>query len=147
MPTRRAVLLALPLLLAGPAVAADLARFRWQNRLLLVSAPEAADPDLAAQRAIVATHADALRDRDMVTVEVVGDFVRIDGAVTPMDAATLRAHYRLDVGAFTALLIGKDGGTKLRQSKPLTADQLFPTIDAMPMRRQEMRERGQEAWR
>jgi hypothetical protein len=37
--------------------------------------------------------------------------------------------------------VGKDGGEKLSSSKPLAAEKLFATIDAMPMRRDEMQRR------
>ncbi|NJL13025.1 MAG: DUF4174 domain-containing protein [Microscillaceae bacterium] len=40
--------------------------------------------------------------------------------------------------AFTLLLIGKDGGEKLRSPEALPPSQLFALIDAMPMRRREI---------
>jgi hypothetical protein len=39
---------------------------------------------------------------------------------------------------FTVVLVGKDTTEKLRQNEVLTAEALFETIDAMPMRQQEM---------
>jgi hypothetical protein len=36
------------------------------------------------------------------------------------------------------LLIGKDGGVKLRSSEPVSVKDIFGLIDSMPMRRQEM---------
>ncbi len=41
--------------------------------------------------------------------------------------------------AFTALLVGKDGGDKLTSTEPLTLQKLYGTIDAMPMRRSEIK--------
>jgi len=40
------------------------------------------------------------------------------------------------------ILIGKDGGIKRRWTGLLNVDDLFQTIDAMPMRQYEMRTRG-----
>ena len=40
---------------------------------------------------------------------------------------------------FEVILIGLDGGVKLRQTKLLTLDKLFTLIDGMPMRRQELK--------
>jgi len=37
------------------------------------------------------------------------------------------------------LLIGKDGGVKLKSDAPISNEKLFETIDAMPMRQREMR--------
>lgn len=46
------------------------------------------------------------------------------------------------IGGFTILLIGKDGGEKLRSHQPVTTTKLFNIIDAMPMRKEEMRHQG-----
>lgn len=40
---------------------------------------------------------------------------------------------------YMAWLIGKDGGIKQTFKKPVSASDLFKTIDGMPMRRQEMK--------
>lgn len=41
--------------------------------------------------------------------------------------------------AFTFILVGRDGGEKLRSSEVVSAEKLFRLIDAMPMRKDEMR--------
>ena len=41
--------------------------------------------------------------------------------------------------AFTFILIGRDGGEKYRSVTPVMAARLFGQIDAMPMRRSEVR--------
>lgn len=41
--------------------------------------------------------------------------------------------------AFTIILIGKDGGEKLRFDSVLSTKKLFAAIDAMPMRKAEMK--------
>lgn len=40
---------------------------------------------------------------------------------------------------FTFLLVGKDGSEKFRATEMVTRQKLFATIDAMPMRKQEMK--------
>ncbi|WP_161597124.1 DUF4174 domain-containing protein [Dyadobacter flavalbus] len=40
--------------------------------------------------------------------------------------------------AFTFILIGRDGGEKLRSNEMVKTNQLFGLIDAMPMRKREM---------
>ena len=48
--------------------------------------------------------------------------------------------WHIDTAAsFTFLLIGKDGGEKLRSATLVTAEKLFAIIDAMPMRKAEMK--------
>lgn len=53
----------------------------------------------------------------------------------------LRRKFHVAEGAFTVVLIGKDGGEKLRSTKPIDVEELNATIDAMPMRKSEMKER------
>jgi hypothetical protein len=55
--------------------------------------------------------------------------------------AVFRQYYGVKPGEATILLIGKDGGVKLRrETEILGCRELFATIDVMPMRRREMRE-------
>jgi hypothetical protein len=135
-----AMTIALPLLaaattllgasLAAAAPADPLARHRWSDRLLVLSAPRADDGRLAAQRRIVEAARSGARERDLVVVEAVGG-----GG----EAAAIRARLGLPPGSFRAVLVGKDGGAKLTSPEPIAAETLFETIDAMPMRRQEAR--------
>jgi hypothetical protein len=56
------------------------------------------------------------------------------------EGATLRR--RFGGTRFRAILVGKDGEEKISSDLPLDRDALLPTIDAMPMRRQEMRRKS-----
>jgi len=120
------------LLGVGAAQAADnpLERYRWSVRVLVVSAQSADDPNLAAQRAILARARPGLAERDLVVLEAVGN--------TP-EAKRLRGSLRLPADGFRVVLVGKDGEAKRVESAPLAAGALFETIDVMPMRREEKR--------
>lgn len=107
-----------------------LSRYRWTSRVLVISAPSASDPSAQAQRAIAAAVAQAMDERDLVTVEAFGDTA---------SAKALRRKLDVPGNAFRAVLVGKDGGAKIVSADPITASTLFSTIDAMPMRRDEMR--------
>lgn len=51
--------------------------------------------------------------------------------------------WKIDSSAsFVFLLVGKDGGEKLRSDSVVSAEKLFSVIDAMPMRKQEMKRRN-----
>ncbi|MCK8456780.1 MULTISPECIES: DUF4174 domain-containing protein [Sphingomonas] len=103
---------------------------KWERRVLIVAAPSEQDTLLAEQRRILVSWKANSDDRDLTIVEVIGDRVRGAGDT----AASIRRKYRLP-SPFTAILIGKDGGEKLRSAKPFPAAVLEQTIDAMPMRR------------
>ena len=53
----------------------------------------------------------------------------------------LRVEYLTGADEFAVVLIGRDGGEKLRRASPISAEELFATIDEMPMRRRELRDR------
>lgn len=123
-------LLALSLVAAAPP---SLSAMKWEKRVLLIAAPGEQDPLLQQQRRIMRRWTAAAAERDLAVVEIVGNDVT--GASDT--SASLRERFRLPRDGFSALLIGKDGGTKLRRTHPIAAADLEETIDAMPMRRQE----------
>ncbi|HEY0780730.1 MAG TPA: DUF4174 domain-containing protein [Gemmatirosa sp.] len=123
----------------------DLARYRDRKRVLLLFASVAADPSLAAEDAALRTRAAGVEDRDLVVVRVLetGTSTADGQPLGTGDAAALRRRLRVEAGRFTAVLVGKDGHVAMRSHEPVVAGKLFPTIDAMPMRREEMRRRGE----
>ena len=118
---------------------------RWRHRLLLVFAIRPADPDVAAQQEALAAQPAALDDRDLVVATLFDEADGVGGGqpITSAQTASLRARYGVASGAFTVLLIGKDGGVKLRAERPIGVDAIAGLIDTMPMRQAEMREREQ----
>ncbi len=125
---------------------ATMEAYRWENRPLVVFAPDSDHPIVAAQRDQLEGQLGALRERDIVVIEVIGRDTTIDGESTSaLEADTLRQRYRVNGDEAAALLIGKDGGVKIRQPGAISADRLFETIDAMPMRRREMQEQAQDS--
>ena len=127
-------------LAAQPAQA--MSGYRWKYRPVVVLAGADADAALAEQRRIFAVNRSGLAERDIVVIWVIGDKVRAELRPGPgMTAAQLRARFGAPETGFRVALVGKDGGTKLTQSKPLSAGMLFSTIDSMPMRRNEVSRR------
>ena len=127
----------MPLILAAPAAlaVASIDAYRNHARLLIVFAPTAADAALAQQQQ--SADVAAFAARDVRIVEVVGDTVK--GATDA--AATLRRRFGVDAAGFRLILVGKDGHVALDSATPVPAARIDATIDAMPMRQQEMRRR------
>ena len=54
-------------------------------------------------------------------------------------ASELNKEYKIKPGTFIVILVGKDGSEKHRSVTVLQPQKLFTIIDAMPMRRSEMK--------
>ncbi len=118
----------------------DLSQHQWRHRLLFLIAPLADDPDLAAQQRDLALRADALLDRGIRLFQLLPDQGFLGEAA--LSAEAVRAlRQQLDVTAADRLviLIGKDGGIKRRGELDTDLREILLQIDAMPMRRDEMR--------
>lgn len=114
-----------------------------KKRPLLVFAPEPDSLVARNQRIALAGAGQDFRDRDMVHVEVLGDAVWIDLAKSSSaDADQLRARYRISESEKAVLLVGKDGGVKLRSDRVIEPHDLYGLIDTMPLRQREMRQGG-----
>ena len=115
-----------------PAEARDapLAGYRWKNRVLVVVAPSRQDDKLVAQRRIFEQNAKGMAERQIVLIEAAGDDPR---------ARDIRRQLSIGDNSFKVVLVGKDGNAAVASAKPLTAEELFGRVDAMPMRRDEMR--------
>ena len=119
--------------LIGMAMAAaPLAQFVGAARVFVVSAPTASDPKLLLQDHDLASFSAEMDDRDLVVVHVIGDQVG-DTRADRLDAAIVRRAAGLVTARFGVVLIGKDGGVKLRSDVPIAVGELFRVIDAMPM--------------
>lgn len=126
--------------MAGNENQNPLARFKWQNRFLLVFAPSAGyAPGLAQIKELQPATAGFV-ERDLLLIRVYGNKV---AGPTNKDllAADLRQAFGIAPGAFTIILIGKDGGEKYRNTQVTKSATIFRIIDAMPMRQQEMQQK------
>jgi Domain of unknown function (DUF4174) len=110
-----------------------LSRYRWTARVLVLLAADPENPDLAEQKRQIECLKDGAAERDLVIVQL---------PAGSAEAKVLRMQLGLGNEPFQAVLVGKDGGAKLRATKPITAPELMATIDAMPMRQDEMRRRA-----
>lgn len=123
---------------------ADLTGFQWQNRLLLIFAPTESDPDYIAIEKNLTDSILELKDRDVVVIRVFKEsHSRIGEQVMPSkDALKLYHRFKAQTDRITAVLIGKDGGVKLVREYQVNLAEIFTLIDSMPMRQQEIRQKG-----
>lgn len=117
----------------------DLADYVGKHRVLLVFAPSADDAEYARFCSLWEEQTEGVLDRDLLLVEVFQNGAsRVGAARLPAGAApSLRERFDVRPGQTEFVLLGKDGGVKLRRPT-LPMPELFAVIDAMPMRRAEM---------
>ena len=123
----------------------DLNQFQWKNRLLLIFAPQEGDAFAQALQNEILTHPDEISERDLVVFSVfeTGPSYMETTRIDPQTAAAIRTKFAAPLGQFTCILVGKDGGVKLKRHAPVKLEEIFGLIDAMPMRREEMRKKSQ----
>jgi hypothetical protein len=114
---------------------------QWRDRVLLVFAPSEQFPAYQQHRQQWASVTADRVERQLKLVEVLATGTsRVDGQ--PMSVASanqLRTQFGIAPSDFAIVLIGKDGTEKQRETSPIAPIEIFRTIDAMPMRQQEMR--------
>ncbi len=145
--------LATVLLLTAPTMSLSaqtqtntLAALRDHARPLLIFAG-ANDARAEQQYGDVTNHARQAMERDIRVVMLTPMTILRDGPVSPEahvsteEQTRLRRRFHIAPDDFTVILIGKDGGEKLRSSTPIPWNKLAVTIDAMPMRQAEMQSR------
>ena len=64
-------------------------------------------------------------------------------ALDRQTADSVRNQFDIAKSKFTLVLVGKDGGVKLRRDGHVKMADIFDLIDSMPMRQNEMRQRKQ----
>ncbi len=113
---------------AGFGLMAAIAAAKPPDRLVVVVA-RPGDPRINQQHAALERAGDALRERDVVVQDITPETARRQRPELAVGPTTI----------FEVLLVGKDGGVKLRREQPVAASEIVALIDTMPMRRQEMR--------
>ena len=104
--------------------------FLWVNRPIVVLADSPDDPRFLEQLRLLEERLPDLKERDVVVIT----------DTDPSQKTDLRQALR--PRGFMLVLIGKDGGIKLRKPSPWNVREISRIIDKMPMRRQEMRAGG-----
>ena len=121
----------------------DLDQFKWKNRLLLLFSPDRDHPLFEKLHRSISDRKTDVEDRDLVVFEILesGSSSMDNKQIDAQTAHSIRQHYRVPSSNFTVILVGKDGGVKLRRQDETQLVDIFGLIDSMPMRQQEMRQK------
>jgi len=126
----------------GPGII-ELKQYVWKNRLLLVFAPSEDDARYRGLEEALREHGDAIVERDLLVFRVLENGVSRLGrsTINAQSASLLRDRFSVNPGQFLVVLVGKDGGEKLRRGGEVDITEICSLIDSMPMRQREMGER------
>ena len=119
---------------ANPATQFDagevaLEDFKWIARPVVIFADTPADPRFRQQIELLAARPEALAERDIVVITDTDPSARSD------------IRRKLRPRGFMLAIVGKDGGVKLRKPLPWDVREISRSIDKMPLRKQEIRDR------
>ena len=108
--------------------AQDLKNYRWHKRIIVLVHNDPKSGVLLRQGEALDAHKNDLEDRDMIVL-------------VPKPEEKRKLLTALDVPSEFegVLLVGKDGGVKFEENFPVHPATLFALVDAMPMRRAEMK--------
>jgi hypothetical protein len=121
----------------------DLSDFQWKNRLLIIYTTTDSPSTLENQLVQIKKATKDFAERDLKVIILQDEKVKIWNSSASHQLAYDQFIQDLNIRtekSYQNLLIGKDGWVKLREDSPISNHKLFNTIDAMPMRKREMRD-------
>ncbi|MCM4155179.1 DUF4174 domain-containing protein [Gramella sp. AN32] len=119
--------------------AQNISKERWENRLLIIIAENAANSNVKDQRSILAKDIKGLKDRNLKIILATPGFQQeILPEKGEIQSSTIYSELN-ERQDFQVLLIGLDGEVKLKKNQILNLKELFGTIDSMSMRQAEMK--------
>lgn len=137
--------MALSFLFASPLLfAQDLNNHRWQDRLILIFGDNPSQAAVQIQLKQLNAKPAALSDRNLLLYQIYQQEGQTPSGqpLTSKELKAFRKKFNIEAGTFAVLLIGKDGGVKMKKTSVVDPRSIFDLIDSMPMRQAEMRRKG-----
>lgn len=117
--------------------------YQWQYRILIIYTADNSTEEYLGQVQEFTQNRDAFEERDLVVFQIHSDeLVALTKRPERPTISASSVKSALGIAKddkFQVVLIGKDGGIKLRESRVVSSQQLFTLIDGMPMRRSEQK--------
>ncbi|HIB46830.1 MAG TPA: DUF4174 domain-containing protein [Flavobacteriaceae bacterium] len=123
-----------------PMKAQDLRKHQWKQRIIVVSSPAFGNTQARQQLEVLQNELAALKDRKLIVYHVTNSGYTVDFD----EDIKISANKVSTISNFQVVLIGLDGGEKFRATDIQKAEKFFDLIDAMPMRRAEIKNKKDE---
>ena len=120
--------------------AQNLSQHLWKNRVILI----VSEDNTAFERQILAFKANekGMNERSLIVYHLKSyEYEQVMPKGNVQKSTNLFEKYKQANVSFELILIGLDGGIKLRQRDFLSCEKLFAIIDSMPMRSSELKSR------
>jgi len=120
----------------------SIADLQWKNRLIVVFTNSVNSQKFQQQLEIFKKDMDGFNDRKLKLIHAIPDKQRIVIPETSewRDSNFYKKNKKEKAADFEVILIGLDGGIKLRKYGLVEIKEIFDLIDSMPMRQAEIRE-------
>lgn len=114
----------------------DISDFKWKNRVLMLVSDDVDNEILNTQLEILNKSAEAFKERDLILFIITpkNTFTSNKTSVNLKGIAPYQKNNFEGV-----ILLGKDGGVKLKEPFTVSSKTILNLIDSMPMRRGEMK--------
>ncbi|MEM9077931.1 MAG: DUF4174 domain-containing protein [Bacteroidota bacterium] len=122
----KTIIFILLVLFSLEAFAQDIKEYQWKNRLLVLVSNASNSSEVNQQHKIFEQKEPQLLERDILLLK------------RQPESQDL-AHFSLKTNFEGVLLIGKDGGIKLKKPFIVEPQVIFDLVDSMPMRKAEIR--------
>ncbi len=103
-------------------------KYLWQNRVVILVHNDQESKPFKQQLRSFSSEKTAMEDRDMVVLTPKAQYKH-----KILDELRVAKDFQ------GVLLVGKDGGIKLKKDFPVLPETLFALVDTMPMRQAEMK--------
>ena len=113
----------------------------WENRIVLIITSGSESETYTSQIEAFNINSQEFDERKLIIYKVLPNKYKVENSEDNswVSDSRLYALYNSNDKDFKIILIGLDGNIKIEQSELLTTKDLFATIDSMPMRRSELR--------
>ena len=117
----------------------DFKDHQWKNRVLIVSTNNEKGIEFQKQINLLENLDQELKERKLIVYQISDNKYKLNFTESYKLLNSSSKKYVSTKDGLQILLIGLDGGIKLKQNSILTAEKLFAIIDGMPMRKHELR--------
>lgn len=123
----------------------DFEKHKWKNRIVLLITTDINSDDYNRQIAIFKSKNKELKERKIIVYKIIPEYYQLKHSNSNefiIQNDKILEKYNKTDAVFQIVLIGLDGGVKLRENDYLSPEKLFAIIDGMPMRKSEIRNKN-----